>query len=38
MLFNKLRATKAWKELDNEAEKSEEADAARRKLELSTIQ
>ena len=38
MLFNKLRATKAWKELDNEAEKSEKADAIRRKLELSTIQ
>ena len=38
MLFNKLRATKAWKELDNEADKAEEEDAARRKLELSTVQ
>jgi len=38
MLFNKLRATKAWKELDNEADKAEEADANRRKLELSTVQ
>ena len=37
MLFNKLRATKAWKELDENAEKQNKQDDARRKRELSVI-
>jgi len=37
MLFNKLRATKAWKELDENAEKQNKEDDARRKRELSVI-
>ena len=37
MLFNKLRATRAWKELDQNAEKQNKQDEARRKRELSII-
>ena len=37
MLFNKLRATKAWKELDENAEKQKQEDDNRRKRELSLI-
>ena len=37
MLFNKLRATKAWKELDENAEKQNKEDDARRKRELSLV-
>ena len=37
MLFNKLRATRAWKELDQNAEKQNKQDDARRKRELSII-
>ena len=37
MLFNKLRATKAWKELDENAEKQKQEDDDRRKRELSLI-
>ena len=37
MLFNKLRATKAWKELDQNAEKQKQDDDARRNRELSTL-
>jgi len=37
MLFNKLRATKAWKELDENAEKQNKKDDDRRKRELSLI-
>ena len=37
MLFNKLRATKAWKELDEEAEEQKQEDDDRRKRELSLI-
>lgn len=37
MLFNKLRATRAWKELDQNAEKQKKDDDARRNRELSTI-
>ena len=37
MLFNKLRATKAWKELDENADKQNKDDDNRRKRELSVI-
>ena len=37
MLFNKLRATKAWKELDENADKQNKDDDARRNRELSTL-
>jgi len=37
MLFNKLRATKAWKELDENASKQNKEDDARRKRNLSLI-
>ena len=37
MLFNKLRATKAWKELDENAEKQNKEDTDRRQRELSLI-
>ena len=37
MLFNKLRATKAWKELDDNAEKQNKQDDDRRKRELSLV-
>ena len=37
MLFNKLRATKAWKELDENASKQNKEDDARRKRELSLV-
>ena len=37
MLFNKLRATKAWKELDENAKKQKQEDDDRRKRELSTL-
>ena len=37
MLFNKLRATKAWKELDENAEKQKQEDDDRRKREMSLI-
>ena len=37
MLFNKLRATKAWKELDENADKQNKDDDNRRKRELSII-
>lgn len=37
MLFNKLRATKAWKELDDNADKQNKADDVRRKRELRSL-
>ena len=37
MLFNKLRATRAWKELDENANKQKQEDDDRRKRELSTL-
>jgi hypothetical protein len=37
MLFNKLRATNAWKELDENAEKQNKEDTDRRQRELSLI-
>ena len=37
MLFNKLRATKAWKELDENADKQNKDDDNRRKRELAVI-
>ena len=37
MLFNKLRATKAWKELDENAKKQKQEDDDRRKRELSAL-
>jgi hypothetical protein len=37
MLFNKLRATKAWRELDENADKQKQEDDDRRKRELTLI-
>jgi hypothetical protein len=37
MLFNKLRASKAWKELDNNADKKNKEDDDRRKRDVTTL-
>ena len=37
MLFDKIRATKAWRELDENADKQKQEDTDRIKRELSTL-